>query len=81
MWFANEEEYEKKEEFYPTIDGFISFTEAQEAVVFHTTNILDAGHDTTFMPNRIESIEVIITLLESYEKQAERLRKAFREKA
>lgn len=56
---------------YKTIKGYLSFKEAQEALVFHSTNIMNAGTDTAFLKNRIESLKAIMNLLIKYEEKEE----------
>ena len=59
-----------RKDLYPTLDGYLSFKECQEKIVFHALNIKIAGYDTAFMENRISSIEELIRLLKVYEKIA-----------
>lgn len=66
----------KREKFYPTIPGYMSFKECQESLVFHSKNIQENGYDTAFLLNRIESMEAIIKLLKEYESKAERLERS-----
>jgi hypothetical protein len=56
--------------FYPTIKDCLSFVECQESIKFHSENIKNAEFDTTFLLNRIESIEAIIELLKTYDRIA-----------
>jgi len=64
-------EIEKETSKYKTIKGYLSFKDAQKELVFHSTNIMNAGTDTAFLKNRIESLKSIIDLLLKYEKKEE----------
>jgi len=66
---------EKKEKYYPTINGYLSFKDCQTNLFFHSENIVRAGFDTAFLKNRIESIESLLRLLKKYEIIAESLKK------
>ena len=53
--------------YYPTIDGYLPFKEAQEHLVFHAENLRNAGYETSVIKHRVISIQSLLELLETYE--------------
>ena len=61
-------------ELYPTIKDCLSFKECQEAIVFHATNIKNAGYETSCLRNRVVSLKALFDLLLKYEDNADKIK-------